>query len=229
MPRLRMHAPPDDRGGGSLRGSDGTPVPSDTLLRVMRCAVLAFAAWLIAAPAFAQRGAMTIPRNLEQLTRRASDIVRGTVVEARVEKHPELTNLNTVVVTLRVRETLKGSAAGTFTFRQYIWDIRDSYNAAGYGKGQEVLLLMIAPSSYGLSSPAGMSQGRFHIERDGSGREIAINGTGNHGLFEGVADAARHKGLALTTRQASLAAKHRRGPVDAAELAAMIRAFARSP
>ena len=45
---------------------------------------------LAPASASAQRGAMTVPRNLDQLTDRASDIVRGTVVEARVEKHPEL-------------------------------------------------------------------------------------------------------------------------------------------
>lgn len=226
MPRLGMHAPPDDRGGGSLRGSDGTPVPSDTLLRVMRCAVLALAACLIAAPAFAQRGAMTIPRNLEQLTQRASDIVRGTVVEARVEKHPELTNLNTIVVTLRVRETLKGSAAGTFTFRQYIWDIRDSYDAAGYRKGQDVLLLMNPPTRYDLSSPAGMEQGRFRIQRDRSGREVAVNGTGNARLFDGLDDAVK-RGVPLSPQQASLIARHRVGPVEVGELTAMIRAFAR--
>src|SRR4029450_1978616 len=111
------------------------------------------AALLLAAPAFAQHGAITVPRNLEQLTDRAADIVRGTVISAHVEKHPEFTNLDTVVVTLRVRETLKGNARGTFQFRQHIWDIRDRWDAAGYRKGQDVLLLMIAPSRYGLSSP----------------------------------------------------------------------------
>ena len=128
-------------------------MPARFLVLVVAC--------IAAAPAFAQRGAMTVPRNLDQLTDRASDIVRGTVVSARVEKHPELTNLDTVVVTLRVRDTLKGHAAGTYTFRQYIWDVRDRYDAAGYRKGQDLLLLMIAPSDYGLSSPAGMNQGRF--------------------------------------------------------------------
>ena len=46
-----------------------------------------------------------------------------SVVSVRMEKHPELTNLDTVVVTLRVRETLKGQAGETFTFRQYVWDL----------------------------------------------------------------------------------------------------------
>ena len=171
---------------------------------------------------------MTVPRNLDQLTDRASDIVRGTVVEARVEKHPELSNLDTVVVTLRLRETLKGSAQGTYTFRQYIWDIRDRYDAAGYRKGQEYVLLMNAPSRYGLTSPAGMEQGRFRIQRDRSGREMAINGTGNLRLFDGLDDNAKLS-APLTAKQTSLVAKHRGGPIQLAELTAMIRAFAGNP
>ena len=228
MPPAGMHAERRARQARTCPGSDGTPVSSEPFHRNLQRALLTLAACLLAAPAFAQRGAIAVPRNLEQLTDRASDIVRGTIVEARVEKHPELDNLDTIIVTLRVRETLKGDARENFTFRQYVWDIRDRYDAAGYGKGQEVLLLMIAPSTYGLSSPAGMNQGSFLIERDASGREMAINGTGNLRLFEGVAETARQKGIALTTRQMSLAAKHRQGPVEAAELTAMIRTFARN-
>jgi len=190
--------------------------------------VLLFAASLAAAPAFAQRGALTVPRSLDQLTDRAADIVRGTVVEARVEKHPELSNLDTVVVTLRLRETLKGQAQGTYTFRQYIWDLRDRSDAAGYRKGQEYVLLMNARSRYGLTSPSGMEQGRFRIQRDRSGREMAINGAGNLRLFDGLGDAAK-RGMPLSAQQASLVAKHRGGPIELAELTAMIRAFSRIP
>lgn len=203
-------------------------MPADTMRRSLQHCALLFAACLAAGPALAQRGAMTVPRNLDQLTDRASDIVRGTVVEARVEKHPELSNLDTVVVTLRLRETLKGPAQGTYSFRQYIWDIRDRYDAAGYRKGQDVLLLMNAPSRYGLTSPAGMDQGRFRIRRDRSGREIAINGAGNLRLFDGL-DGDAKQGAPLTAKQASLVAKHRGGPIHLAELTAMIRAFAGNP
>lgn len=194
--------------------------------RVRRLALIA--ACLAVAPAFAQRGALTVPAGLNELTDRASDIVRGRVVSARVEKHPELQNLDTVVVTLRLSETLKGSARGTFTFRQYLWDIRDKQDAAGYLKGREYLLLMIAPSAYGLSSPAGMGQGRFRIVRDRAGRELALNGAGNVRLFDGLAAAADKEGVALSAAQSSLAVKHRRGAVDARELSALIRALARS-
>jgi hypothetical protein len=201
---------------------------SHTLRRCARPCLLVLAAFLAAAPALAQRGAMTVPRNLDQLTDRASDIVRGTVISARVEKHPELANLDTVVVTLRVRETLKGDVQGTFTFRQYVWDVRDGWDAAGYRKGQDMLLLMVAPSRLGLSSPAGMEQGRFRIQRDRSGREMAVNGAGNRQLFEGLPAAAEQAGIALTAKQAGLVAKHRGGPVELGELEAMIRSFARS-
>ncbi len=178
----------------------------------------------LAAPAWAQRGAITASRNLSQLTDRSAAIVRGHVVSAQVERHPEFQNLRTVVVTLRVKETLKGPAGDTFTFRQYIWDVRDRADAAGYRKGQELLLLMIAPSQAGLSSPAGMDQGRFRIVRDKTGAELAVNGHGNLGLFRGMnqEDLAR-RGITLSANSSSLVAKHRRGPVAVSELTSLIR------
>jgi len=214
--------------GHNLKEWGGPLTPADTMRLKIRRTLTLVVACVAMAPAFAQRGALAVPRNVDQLTDRAADIVRGTVVSAYVEKHPELTNLDTVVVTLRVRETLKGQARGTFTFRQYIWDVRDRYDAAGYRKGQDLLLLMIVPSRYGLSSPAGMDQGRFRIERDRSGREVAVNGTGNVRLFDGLAADAQNEGVALTSKQAGIVAKHRKGPVELGELTAMIREFARS-
>jgi hypothetical protein len=199
------------------------PMSPASMRRILQYLV-AFAACAAGTAAYAQRGAMTLPRNLDELTDRASDIVRGTVVDARVEKHPELDNLDTVVVTLSVRETLKGDARGTYTFRQYIWDIRDRQDAAGYRKGQDLLLLMNAPSRYGLSSPVGLEQGRFRIHRDPSGREVALNGTGNVRLFERLQD-AKPGPAALTERQASLVARHRNGPIALEDVSALIRAY----
>ena len=194
--------------------------------RLLSPIVTALFACLAAQPACAQRGALTVPRNLDQLVDRAADIVRGTIVSAHVEKHPTLRNLDTVVVTLKVHETLKGSARGTYTFRQYIWDVRDNYDAAGYLKGQHVLLMLLAPSRYGLTSPAGLDQGRFRITRDQSGREIATNGQGNSRLFDGLQAEASKEGVVLSRTQAKLAATHRQGPVDVRDLAALIRLLA---
>lgn len=181
----------------------------------------------LATPAWAQRGALTVSRNLDQLTDRAAVIVRGTVISARVEKHPELSGLNTVVVTLRVQETLKGQVGDTFTFREYIWDIRDRYDAAGYRKGQDLLLLMIAPSQYGLSSPAGLEQGRFRIVRDQTGNEFAVNGHSNFKLFDGIGAQLAKQGITLSPRSSSLVEQHRKGPVALGDLTGLIRELAK--
>jgi hypothetical protein len=200
---------------------------TDSLRRNARRSLLAVVACLAAAPAYAQRGAITLPRNLEQMATGASDIVRGTVVSARVEKHPELGNLDTIVVTLKLRETVKGPAQGSYTFRQYIWDLRDRKDAAGYSKGQEYVLLMNAPSRFGLTSPRGMEQGRFRVLRDASGREVAVNGRGNALLMQGVAMELAKSGASLTQASSSLVAKHQKGPIPVEDLVRLIRELSR--
>jgi len=183
-------------------------------------------ALLAAVPLSAQRGALTQPRNLGRLVAQAAVIFRGNVISTRVEPHPELTHLTTVVVTLRVRETLKGEAGPTFTFRQYIWDIRDHYDAAGYRKGQELLLLMNPPTRYGLSSPAGLEQGRFRILRDAAGREIAVNGHGNAGLFHDLEPQLKRQRIALPAQLATIVSQERAGPLPSGELKDLIRQLA---
>jgi hypothetical protein len=131
--------------------------------------------------------------------------------------------LTTVIVTLRVEETLKGKHEATYTFRQYVWDARDRRDGLGYRKGQQVLLLLTAPSQLGLSSPVGLEQGRFRIQRDASGREVAINGHGNAGLLANVEQSAARKGVPLSQAQARLAAEHRSGPIAFDELRGLIR------
>lgn len=186
------------------------------------------AAMILAAPAWAQQGALTVPRNLQQLTDRAETIVRGNVVSAYVEKHPRFRGLHTVVVTLHVRETLKGAARQTFTFRQYVWDIQARMGYTGYRKGDDMLLLMIAPNEHGLSSPAGMEQGRFRITRDASGRELAANGHGNARLFDGMA-AATAKGAVPLSPASQRLLQSGAGPVEASRLLGLIREMVRGP
>jgi hypothetical protein len=78
----------------------------------------------VAVPSFAQQGALTSPRNIQQLTERAETIVLGRVISTRIETHPEL-GVGVRVVTLKVHESLKGSGQDTLTFRQYVWDVRE--------------------------------------------------------------------------------------------------------
>jgi len=149
--------------------------------------------------------------------------VRGRVLSARVEPHPQLRHLHTVVVVLRVDETLKGQPAANFAFRQYIWDPRDRLDAAGYRKGQHLLLLMNRPTPLGLASPAGLEQGRFRVVRDAAGNETLLNGAGNHGLLRNLAPQLRRKGVRLTTELAKKVTEERAGPLALDEFRELVR------
>ena len=181
---------------------------------------------LLAIPVPAQRGALTLQRNLGELTQQAQTIVHGRVMMARVEPHPQLTNLSTVVVTLRVEETLKGQAPAVFTFRQFIWDVRDRMDAAGYAKGQELLLLLNSPTQYGLVSPTGIEQGRFRIVTDAQGRKTAINGYGNAGLFDRIVPQAKSQQKKFSASTGAVMNKPSPGKVPLEQLEEVIKQFA---
>lgn len=176
----------------------------------------------------AQRGAVTVPRTVDQLSQQAAVIVRGHVTSAKVEPHPQLTNLMTVVVSFRVDETLKGTPRKSFQFRQYIWDIRDQVDAARYAKGEELLLMLGPVSQYGMTSPVGLEQGRFRVVRDSKGQGVAVNGRGNVGLFQSTEQRAQAQGLKLSSRQTQLVRRTKPGPVPLADLEDVIRTFART-
>jgi len=177
-------------------------------------------------PCAGQGSALSVHQNIAELTQQAATIVRGQVVSAKVEPHPELTNLTTLVVTMRVSSTLKGQAASTFTFRQFLWDIRDKYEFGGYQKGQQLLILLNPISSYGLTSPAGMEQGRFLITRDAHGNMMASNGFANVGLFSDVETKAVSAKVQLSPTTTTLVRQHVRGPVALDQLETVIRQFA---
>lgn len=189
------------------------------------CAAL-IAVLILPFPISAQRGALTRPRDLGQLVEQSALIVRGHVVSARVEPHPELIHLATVVVKFRVQETLKGQPDTDFTFRQYIWDIRDRYDAAGYRKGQEFLLLMNPPTRYGLSSPAGLEQGRFRITRDAQGKRLAVNGHSNAALFRDLEPQMTRKRIGLPPHLSTMVREPTAGPVPLSDLEDLIRSLA---
>jgi hypothetical protein len=175
----------------------------------------------------AQSGALTLSRGLDQLTQEAQTIVRGYVVTSKVEPHLQLTNLTTVRVTISVSETLKGSARKSLEFRQYVWNVREQVGAAEYRKGEELLLLLGPVSEYGLTSPAGLEQGRFRILRDAKGQAVAVNGRGNVGLLQSVEQRARDKGLQLSPRTTALIRQAQVGPIALDDLEDAIRAFGR--
>ncbi len=191
------------------------------------CGSLLIASLLAAClPCAGQRSALSVHQNIAELTQQATTIVRGQVISAKIEPHPELTNLTTLVVTMRVSSTLKGQAASTFTFRQFIWDIRDKYEFGGYQKGQQILILLNPTSSYGLTSPAGMEQGRFLVTQDEHGKAVASNGFANVGLFSDVETNALKQKVVLSAATTTLVRQHVRGTVALDQLETVIRQFA---
>jgi hypothetical protein len=161
----------------------------------------------VSATANAQGGASTAPADLDTLIQSSQIIVRGHVVSARVEPHPQFPNLHTVVVTLSVTRVLKGEATSTLMFRQFIWDARDLPIFAGYKGAGELLLFLNPVSPYGLTSPVGLEQGRFRILRDAKGNRYALNGRGNLGLFSQVESKASSRGLTFSKPVKEMLAK----------------------
>jgi hypothetical protein len=158
-------------------------------------------------------GALAEFRNLEQLVEEAGVIVRGRVAAAREERHPELEHMDTVVITLAVTDTMKGSVGSEYTFRQFIPNREDEGTLLGYKVGMDLVLLLTRPSRYGFSSPAGLMQGVFRVEVDAENRAWVRNGMDNMGLFEGMRErviGARGELDALTYDRL---VAHREGPM----------------
>jgi hypothetical protein len=160
-----------------------------------------------AQPARAQGSASVAPANLNHLVDNAQIIVRGNVVSAVLEPHPQFANLQTVVVTFAVAKTFKGQVPPTLTFRQFVWDIKDATGSGGYHKSEELLLFLNPTSVYGLTSPVGMEQGRFRVLRDDRGNRFAVNGRGNIGLFADVATKSAARGVTFSPQARAMLSK----------------------
>lgn len=176
----------------------------------------------------AQRGAITLPHNLSDLSGTADRIIQGKVVAARVEPHPDYKNLKTILITLQVDDILKGGTAKTFTFRQFIWDIRDISDAAGYRVGDEVLLFLNRPTPINLTSPVGLEQGRFRIVKTVSGQSLALNGDGNAHLMGGLIETGTLNTSKLSARSRSTMQSFKRGPIDLDALKESVRVLLQS-
>jgi hypothetical protein len=192
----------------------------------LRSISILIAVLLLATSSQAQRGALTMPVNLAQLNDHAALILHGTIESARVEPHPDFSHLMTVRVTLRVQETWKGKAGATYSFRQFIWDVRDRRDAAGYRKGEDLLLFLNPVNQYGLTAPVALEQGRFRVTRGPDGKLSAINGRGNIGLFRTAT--SRLKAGAAPPAAMAAAAGHSSGPMGLDTLRTLTTAVERS-
>ena len=204
----------------------GVFLPSPTLFgRSMRilltlgiAAAVTAGLFLLSPAAFAQFGAQTAPASLDDLTQQAATILRGSVISAAIEPHPQFSNIQTVRVTISVARVLKGESSKIFTFRQFVWDPREAAAAAGYRKGGELLLFLNPNSQYGLTSPVGLDQGRFRVLRDASGKAFAVNGRANFALFNQVLGKASSRGVQFSRQAAAMmTAPHGKVPLESFE------------
>jgi hypothetical protein len=127
-------------------------------------------------------------------------------------------------VTLHVDDTLKGNPARVFTFRQFIWDWRDKQDAAGYRKGRELLLFLNKANDEGLTSPAGMDQGRLDVQHTADGRTVVQPKAANRIFLAGVdaSLAKRGKAMPLSMRAAMDSSR----PIELSEMKSVVRELA---
>jgi len=182
---------------------------------------------MISSPLEAQRGAMTTPRNIDELTQNAETIVQCNIISAIVEPHPQFKNLNTILVMVRVTQSLKGNNKNgdTFQFRQFIWDIRDRRDAAGYMQMGELILFLNKNNQFGLTSPVGMGQGRFHISRDRSGSLVATNESNNLALFQNTRSTFQRKSVRVPEKLLVRIDHANGGPVALDDLKKLVRSL----
>lgn len=162
----------------------------------------------------AQQSARVVHWNLSELVTRSHLIVRARVLSATPERHPTLTNLDSVVVTVQVLERLKGEAGQTYSFRLFVWDATYAGTNLGYRKGQELVLLLHQPSEYGFSSPVGQDQGRFRVLADRAGNPVVANGWNNMGLFQGMEERVKQIEGDLSLPVRRVVREHRVGPIS---------------
>lgn len=140
----------------------------DTLRRPAGILILAL---LTAAPALAT----TVLRfSLEELVERADVIVHGTCTDVRGRETPDGVVTD---VTIQVGKALKGAPVETLTFTTYggATESRGTFIAGSpqFEKGEELLLFLDRPNRVGYRMAIGMSQGKYTVSEDASGRKVA--------------------------------------------------------
>jgi hypothetical protein len=192
------------------------------------------ARWLIAfcvfqiSPQTIKAQFLTRPVNLTYLAQRADIIVQGRVSSVRHESLPGFPNIPTIAVTLEVENALRGSLSSAYAFREIFLGLKVREGKQNYQIGQRLFLFLPSPSQYGLSSPIGIEQGRFHINQNSGGSETVMNETGNAGLFENVSRDAAKARVQLSQRQLRMIA-NKQEPVSLNDFISLIRNLTELP
>ncbi|MEJ2246995.1 MAG: hypothetical protein P8Y80_13105 [Acidobacteriota bacterium] len=172
---------------------------------------------------------LTLPVNVSYLSRRADIIVQGRVVDVRYENLPGYANIPTVEVSLEVENMLRGPEGHTYTFREVLIGLKAREGKNTYHVGERILVFLPSPSRYGLSSPIGIEQGRFHIARSPEGEEIVVNEIDNAGLFKNMDTASYMSAMQLSQNRMKNMQTAGRGPVRLDGFVALVKSLMTLP
>jgi hypothetical protein len=162
------------------------------------------------------------PVNLAYLSQRAGVIIQGVVTSVKSEPLPGYPNIPTVEVTLSIERSLRGQPGRTYTFREVYLGLKPHEGKQAYRTGQRLFLFLLSPSQYGLSSPIGIGQGRFHIASDLTGNAKLANEQWNAGLFNNVERDVVKAGKQLTPGERKLTSTSR-GPVPLEDFVSLVK------
>lgn len=125
--------------------------------------------------------------NLFEMVELSDRVFEGRCLSAET-KVEESTRLPIVEYTFEVRQAIKGVQAGQkIVFRQ-VGSMRGGIaGIPHYRKGQELLLFLHADSKLGLTSPVGLAQGTFRLEKTSDKGVGVINPFRNRNLGRNLA------------------------------------------
>ena len=173
------------------------------------------------------------PVNLEEMTASSGRIFSGQVTAVRVVLDEQLGRPVTLV-TLAVERSVKGEPADGLTIRVFGNQDASAGPASGilglprFAVGEELVLFLYPPADSGLTSPIGLSQGKFAVYVNAEGDRAARNPFGNAGLFEGLSSAATGA-LEASGRPVASMESRRLGPDELLDLAAALAGESRRP
>lgn len=114
---------------------------------------------------------------LAEQVRDAGDIVHGVVADVTVGRDDS--GILATWVTVDVARTLKGGAGARLTFKQsggrgeaVDGSLLHVADLPAYRQGEELVLLLRRPSRRGFTSPVGLADSVFHVQRDTSGARV---------------------------------------------------------
>jgi len=128
----------------------------------------------LAAPAHATT---VLPLYLDEVVDLSTTSFQGTVTDNHSARDPA-TNAIVTYTTFTVSDVLKGSVPATYTIKQIGGAAPGEalqFRSIGVPKftvGQEYVVFMAGVSGHGFSSPLGLSQGRFTVTQDATGKHV---------------------------------------------------------